>query len=381
MSPLQLAMFVFTLSCAASACGRGQEEAVPGAGGEGGPGAFPPVEVKTIMLEARPVPQSTEYLATIQSLRSTTVQPQIEGLVRQILVAAGQQVRAGEAIVQIDPDRQQATVNATRSERAAREADLELAMQQLERMRKLHQAGAVSSADLDQAETTYKNASAQLAVVQSQIRESELELQYYRVTAPTSGIVGDIPVRVGDRVTPATVITTIDQPEGLEAYVNVPLERATDLRRGLMLELLGSNGEAVTSNPVTFLASRADEATQSVLVKATLQRMPPGLRVKQTVRARLIWRVDSGLVVPVLSVSRVAGQYFVFVAEANDRGFVARQKPVDLGDVLGDDYVVRDGLAPGERVIVSNVQKIGDGSPVTTGEAAPQTDKPVAPPR
>ena len=374
MSPLQLAMFVFTLSCAASACGRGQEEAVPGAGGEGGPGAFPPVEVRTITLEARPVPQSTEYLATIQSLRSTTVQPQIEGLVRQILVAAGQRVRAGEPIVQIDPDRQQATVNATRSERAAREADLELAMQQLERMRKLHQAGAVSSADLDQAETTYKNASAQLAVVQSQIRESELELQYYRVTAPTSGIVGDIPVRVGDRVTPATVITTIDQPEGLEAYVNVPLERATDLRRGLMLELLGSNGEAVTSNPVTFLASRADEATQSVLVKATLRRMPPGLRVKQTVRARLIWRVDSGLVVPVLSVSRVAGQYFVFVAEANDRGFVARQKPVILGDVLGDDYVVRDGLAPGERVIVSNVQKIGDGSPVTTSEAAPQSN-------
>jgi RND family efflux transporter MFP subunit len=374
-------MFVFMLSSAASACGRGQGQAAPGAGGEGGPGAFPPVEVKTITLEAKPVPQSTEYLATIQSLRSTTVQPQIEGLVRQLFVRAGQQVRAGEPIVQIDPDRQQATVNATRSERAAREADLELATQQLERTRKLHQAGAVSSADLDQAETTYKNATAQLAVVQSQIRETELELQYYRVTAPTPGIVGDIPIRVGDRVTPATVITTIDQPEGLEAYVNVPLERATDLSQGLTLDLLDSSGKAVTSNPVTFIASRADEATQSVLVKATLRRMPPGLRVKQTVRARLIWRVDSGLVVPVLSVSRVAGQYFVFVAEPNERGFVARQKPVVLGDVIGDDYVVRDGLAAGERVIVSNVQKIGDGAPVTPSAAAPQTDKPVAPPR
>jgi RND family efflux transporter MFP subunit len=364
-------MFVLMLSCATAACGRGQGQTAPGAGGEGGPGAFPPVEVKTITLEARPVPQSTEYLATIESLRSTTVQPQIEGLVRQLLVTAGQQVRAGEPIVQIDPDRQEATVTATKSQRAAREADLELATQQLERMRQLHQAGAVSSADLDQAETAYKTATAQLAVVQSQIRESELELQYYRVTAPTSGIVGDIPIRVGDRVTPATLITTIDQPEGLEAYVNVPLERAMDLKQGLVLELLDNDGEVVASNPLTFIASRADDATQSVLVKATLRRMPPGLRVKQTVRARLIWRVDSSLVVPVLSVSRVAGQYFVFVAEPNERGFVARQKPVVVGDVIGDDYVARAGLAAGERLIVSNVQKIGDGAPVTTSEAAP----------
>ena len=363
MSPLPLAIFVFILSCATSACGPSQGQTAPGAGGEGA-GAFPPVEVKTITLEARPVPQSTEYLATIQSLQSTTVQPQIEGLVRQILVRAGQQVRAGEPLVQIDPDRQEATVNATKSERAAREADLELATQQLERTRKLHAAGAVSSADLDQAETTFKNATAQLAVVQSQIRESELELQYYRVTAPTTGIVGDIPIRVGDRVTPATLITTIDQPEGLEAYVNVPLERGADLKQGLMLDLLDSNGDVVASNPVTFIASRADDATQSVLVKATLRRMPPGLRVKQTVHARLIWRVDSGLVVPVLSVSRVAGQYFIFVAEPNEGGFVARQKPVVLGEVIGDDYVVRDGLVAGERVIVSNVQKIGNGAPV-----------------
>jgi len=363
MSPPQLAMFVFALSYAASACRGSQGQTTPGAA-EGGPGAFPPVEVKTIALEARPVPQSTEYLATIQSLRSTTVQPQIEGLVRQLFVRAGQQVRAGEPIVQIDPDRQQATVNATESQRAAREADLELAKQQLERTRKLHQAGAVSSADLDQAESAYKNATAQLAVVQSQIREGELELQYYRVTAPTPGIVGDIPIRVGDRVTPATIITTIDQPEGLEAYVNVPLERAMDLREGLMLDLLDSRGNVVASNPVNFIAPRADDATQSVLVKTTLRRMPPGLRVMQSVRARLIWSIDSGLVVPVLAVNRIAGQYFVFVAESSNQGFVARQKPVVLGDVMGDNYVVRNGLEAGQRVIVSNIQKIGDGAPV-----------------
>ena len=85
------------------------------------------------------------------------------------------------------------------------------------------------------------------------------------------------------------------------------------------MELLDSSGNVVASNPITFIAPRADDATQSVLVKARLPRMPPGLRVMQSVRARLIWSIDSGFVVPVLSVNRVAGQYFVYVAQSNER--------------------------------------------------------------
>ena len=345
---------------AAAACGGSSQPP----GGGGAPGAFPPAEVKTIALEAKPIPQSSEFVATIRSLRSTTVQPQVEGLVRQISVKAGDRVRAGQPIVQIDPDRQQATVNVTESQRAAREADLAFATQQLVRMQKLHEAGAASRAEFEQAESAHKNAEAQLAAVQSQIRENQVELQYYRVTAPTDGIVGEIPVRRGDRVTSSTVITTIDETQGLEAYINVPLEHATTLRPGLMVELIDGAGEVIASNPVTFIAPRADEATQSVLVKATLRRMPPGLRVKQYVRARIIWSDEPVLAVPVVAVSRVAGQHFVFVAEPAQQGFVARQKPVTLGNVIGEDYIVRGGLQAGDRVIVSNVQKIGDGAPV-----------------
>ena len=72
----------------------------------------------------------------------------------------------------------------------------------------------------------------------------------------------------------------------------------------------------------------------------------------------------AGLTVPVVAVNRLAGQYFVFVAESMEQGFVARQKPITVGEVLGDDYVIRGGLMPGERVIVSNIQKIFDGAPV-----------------
>jgi RND family efflux transporter MFP subunit len=322
------------------------------------------MEVKTIALEAHPTPQSSEFVATVRSLRSTTVQPQVDGIVRQVFVKAGDRVQVGQPLIQIDPEKQQATVTASESQRASREADLAYAKQQLTRMQRLYDGGAVSKAEVDQADTAYKNAEAQLAAVQSLIRQNQVELQYYRVTAPSAGIVGEIPVRQGDRVTQSTSITTIDQPEGLEAYINVPLERAGQLKPGLLVELLDSEGAVIASNPVTFIAPRADDATQSVLVKATLRQMPPSIRIMQYVRARIIWSNDPTIVVPVVAVSRIAGQHFVFVAEQAQQGFVARQKPVTVGEVLGDDYVVRSGLKAGERIIVSNVQKLGDGAPV-----------------
>ena len=93
----------------------------------------------------------------------------------------------------------------------------------------------------------------------------------------------------------------------------------------------------------------------------------------QYVRARIIWSNEPTLAVPVVAVSRIAGQHFVFVAEKGERGFVARQKAVTVGGIVGNDYVVERGLAAGDRVIVSNVQKIGDGAPVNPTEAQPQT--------
>jgi RND family efflux transporter MFP subunit len=356
-------LFVICTVVLAACSGGGNTQA--GGGGAGGPGGFPAMAVKTITVTPQPIPQTSEFVATIKSLRSTNIQPQVEGFVRQIMVKSGDRVRAGQPLVQIDPEKQQATVAATESQRASREADLEFARQQLERNQKLFDAGAVSQAELEQAQTNVKTAEAQLAAVNSEIRENQVQLAYYRVTAPTDGVVGDIPVREGDRVTPATLITTIDAPEGLEAYVSVPLERATDLRLGLPVELLDSTGKIVATNPITFIAPRADDATQSILVKATLRTRPPGVRVQQYMRARIVWTNAPAIAVPVVAVNRISGQYFVFVAEQGQGGgLVARQKPVTVGDLVGDNYVVQSGVKEGEKLIVSNIQKLQDGVPV-----------------
>ena len=112
------------------------------------------------------------------------------------------------------------------------------------------------------------------------------------------------------------------------------------------------------------MAPRVDDATQTVLAKSLLRNVPAGTRVQQFVKARIVWRNEPALTVPVVSVLRIGGQYFSYVAEPSGQGLVAKQRAVQLGEVIGNDYVVQGGLKPGERVIVSGVQKIGDGMPV-----------------
>ena len=324
----------------------------------------PPAGVTLLTLETKPIDQTSEFIATIQSLRSTTIQPEVEGLVTRIFVKSGDRVGVGAPLVQINADRQQATVRSTEASRAGVDADVQYWSQQVKRLEALVAAGAISRQEFEQAQTSLRTAEARLAALDAQVREGRVELEFYRVNAPQAGIVGDIPIRVGDRVTNSTVITTIDQSGALEAYIQVPLDHSADLRVGLPVHLLDTEGKVAATNPITFVAPRVDDATQTVQVKSALREMPPSLRVQQFVRARIVWRSTPGLTVPITAVTRISGQHFCFVAEQGQAGLVARQRPVQVGEVLGNDYVVTGGLKPGERVVVGGIQKIGEGAPI-----------------
>ena len=301
-----------------------------------------------------------------RSLTSTTINPQVDGHITRIFVKSGDRVKTGTPLLQIDPARQQASVSSQDAARAAQEANVAFAKQQLARAKELFAVGAISKQELEQAETTLNTAGAQLASLSAQVREQRVTLQYYQVLSPTSGVVGDIPVRVGMRVNPDTLLTTVDQNENLEVYVNVPIERALALKRGLPIEILDSTGQTkLADTTVSFISPRVDDQTQSVLVKGLVKGNNPALRTSQFVRARLLWKTDEGLVIPVVSVIRINGKHFVYVAEQDKDGkTVARQRGVTVGQIIKDDYTVLDGLKAKERVVVSGVQKLGDGAPI-----------------
>jgi RND family efflux transporter MFP subunit len=272
---------------------------------------------------------------------------------------------------------QQAAVASLESQRVARRAEMEYARTQAARTKTLVVGGAASEAELEEAARTLSTAEAQLEAIEAQIREQQVALAYHTVTAPVAGVVGDIPVRVGDSVTRSTMLTTIDQNAGLEVYVNVPVQEAPRLEVGLPMHVLDGNGRLLAEERVTFVSPAVDPSTQSVLAKAVLHETGD-IRTDQFVRARIVWTTAPALTVPLVALDRVSGRFFVFVVEEGEGGAsVARQRAVELGEVVGNDYVVDSGLEPGEKLIVSGVQKIRDGVPVAV--AAPSAEPPAEP--
>jgi RND family efflux transporter MFP subunit len=296
-------------------------------------------------------------------------------------VKSGQQVAKGALLFEIDSAPEQAAVASLQSMRPMRESDVEFARQQVARNRTLLQAGAISQREVEQFEAQLRSAEAQLKALDEQIRQQRSQLAYYRVTAPIAGTVGDIQVNVGDRVTRSTVLTTVDDNDTLEVYINVPVPQAPQLKLGLPVRLVDDRGQILATNRITFISPNVDTATQSVLAKAQLIEGRGQFRSDQFVRARIVWTTAPGLTIPVTAVSRINAQFFAFVAEKSDaaknaQGMQAKQKPVQLGEIIGNDYVVQSGLVPGEQLIVSGLQKIRDGAPVMPAPPA----APGAPP-
>jgi len=322
-----------------------------------------PVQTQTVALT--PVQQSSDYVGTIKSRRSASVLPQVGGNLTQILVRSGDHVKSGQPMMTVDPLRQQALVDSQRSTENQKKALFDYNNLQVERQRKLFAAGVTSRDVLDQAEQSFQNSRADWEAAIATRKSLEQELAYYYIKAPFDGIVGDVPVHLGDYVTPTTVLTTVDENKDLEAYIYVPTERSGDVRNGLPVQILDADGKVVESTAVDFLSLQVDSQTQGILLKAPVHSAGQVLRSAELIKARVIWKTAPMPVIPILAVSRQGGQNFVFVAQQQQDGhFAAHQTAVTLGETVGNSYSVSSGLKEGDKVIVSGTQFLVDNMPV-----------------
>ncbi|HLJ78544.1 MAG TPA: efflux RND transporter periplasmic adaptor subunit [Acidobacteriaceae bacterium] len=325
--------------------------------------AMQAMPVQTVTVAAVPVPTTDEYVATIKSRRSATINPQVDGNLTQILVHSGDHVRAGQLLMQIDPAKQEAAVASQAATVQQKLALYKYNQVEVERQRKLLAAGVISKDAADQAEQAYANSKADYEAAVALQNQQEKQLGYYRISAPFEGIVGDIPVHVGDYVSSSTMLTTVDERKDLEAYIYIPAERTSQVRMGLGVQIVDNNGAPIENTSVDFVSPQVDNQLQGILVKAPVHS--PALRNAQLVKARVVWGVTPKPVVPVLAVTRLGGQAFVYVAQGKGNGqFVAHQQAISLGDTVGNNYAVLGGLANGEKVITSGTQMLVDGMPV-----------------
>jgi RND family efflux transporter MFP subunit len=321
-----------------------------------------PVQVSPVTLS--PVPNSDTYVATIKSRRSATMQPQVDGNLVKIFVHSGDLVKAGDLLMRIDPLKQAATVESQQGTQAQKKAVYDYTKIDLERQRKLFEAGVVSREAYDQATQAYQNAKGDYESNAALTDTQKQQLAYYDIRAPFTGIVGDIPVHLGDYVSPTTMLTTVDENTDLEAYIYIPTQRATQVRRGLPVEILDTAGNTLVKSTISFLSPQVDNGLQSILAKAEIPHTAQMLRNEQLVNARVIWSTAPAPVVPVLAVSLIGGQSFVYLAVPKGDGYAAHQVAVTLGQTVGNTYPVLSGLKPGDKVIISGLQFLQEGMPV-----------------
>jgi RND family efflux transporter MFP subunit len=351
--PLSL-VFAATLLCLSGSCKKSAKA----------PGGMPalPVQVQNVTLQQ--VGDSAEFLATLQSRNASILQPEVEGQIIKIFVVSGSRVEAGQPIMEIDPRRQQATVNQQVATKQSQQATLAYNRSQLERSRKLFEAGVISRQEYDNAISAHDASKANVDATDASINQQQVQLRYFTVRAPSAGIIGDIPVRVGDRVTNTSTLTTLDRGGELEAYINVPSERASDVHNGTQVDLLNEDGTPAVSTKVNFVSPRVDTANQLLLVKAPVPNANHRFRNDQLLHALVVWKQVNKPMIPVTAMSRLGAQSFVFVVGQGPAGAAAQQRPVKLGALIGNSYVIEEGLNPGDTVIVGGTQNLIDGMPV-----------------
>ena len=372
--------------------------------------------VETETARSAPVRELSEFVGALEAQERVMLRPEVEGRITQVLVASGDRVTAGTPIVQLSPDRPQAVVSGAMADievaRAARsaaqaeileaEADRDSAIAERElqnseytRTQSLVNAGALPEQSLDQvarnqdvaiaaltaAERRIQTARANLAEANAALQRAESnatvaseDLSDYQVVAPIDGVVGDLPVEVGDYIRAGEMITALTSNQALDLRLSIPVERSGDLRPGLPVELrTETNSVPLVTGRISFVAERVEAGAQSILAKASFPNPNGQLRDEQFVRANVVWTETPGVMVPTTAISRVGGQSFVFVMESSpkaDSEFVAVQRPVQLGTIENNRYHIISGVDTGETIITAGILRLSDGAPVIPDSAA-----------
>ncbi|MBD2564210.1 MULTISPECIES: efflux RND transporter periplasmic adaptor subunit [Nostoc] len=363
------------------------------------------VRVKISTVQSGIIEESSDFIASLKSQRSVTLQPRIQGQITQIFVKSGDPVAEGAAILQVDPTRQtgasgsnavppaflmqlanaRATLKSLEAERSSYVANVQLYQQNYEKFVTLAEQGAVSRQTSNQFADRLANAKTSLDAIDSRIQaqranilQAEKTLQQAnvniqtqqpqsdKITAPFSGTVGNIALKVGDLVNTSTQLVNITQNRPLEVNISVPLQQGPQLRKGMPVEVMNTQGQKLGRSRVFFIAPSASNETQGILIKALFDNPNGQLRADQLVRARVFWNQRPGILIPTTAMTRVGGDTFVYVVETetSPQGGsqqVARQKRVKLGEIKDNNYQVIDGLQPEDKVIISGLLNLRDG--------------------
>lgn len=361
--------------------------------GEPAPPAPEPIPVETVTIVGQAVPNVIELPGRVEPVRQAEVRARVTGIVQKRLYTEGSNVVAGQPLFRIDPRELKASYAQTRAALDRARATATNARAVVERYKPLVAENAISSQEYDAALAAAREAEANVAQIRAQLDASSLQLDYTTVRAPISGRAGRAEVTEGALVsqTEGTLLTRIEQTAPVYVNFAQAASEVLAIRRAISAGeiALGPNDrvevrltftdgtEYPNSGFINFLAFSVDEETGTVGLRAEFPN-PTGLLLPgEFVRAKLfVGELKQGIVVPqrAVTLSEQGGSVFVI-----DSKGLAAVRPVKLGALVGDQWIVESGLKAGDKVIVNNLQKLRPGVPVKAAGGTKGTRQPAPP--
>ena len=381
MNPSSMRGFAFVATLALAACGK-QAAAPHGPGGNSGGGPPPATPVSVVQVQLQKVPLMLETVGTLEGAREVEVRPRVAGVLQRQLFREGEPMAAGAVLYQIERAPLELALDAARARQAQEESRLEQARRENGRLATLVADKAISQREADDAGSTLKIAQGSVAAAVVQVREAQLNLSYAQVTAPIGGIVQRSQRSEGSLVSPADSIalTTLVQTNPIRVRFALTEAEAALLRGGKQqVRLLGADGKPLPAvAKLDFAGSVVDARLGTVQMRAELANAGGTLLPGQVVRAQVISGEEQGFLVPQAAVMSGEQGRFVWVIGAEGK---AISKPVQVGPWQGADWVIRSGLAAGDRVITDNLMMMRPGAAVqakAAASAATAASKPTA---
>jgi membrane fusion protein (multidrug efflux system) len=336
------------------------------------------------------VPMDAEIIGQLDSPQNVEIRARVEAFVKEMPFVEGTKVQAGQLLFVLDDAPYREALAFARGTLAEAEAALKKYQADVARLRPLAEKRAVPQQDLDNAVASVDVGAASVLSAKARVQSAELDLGYCHVYAPTHGLIGARQVSIGELVgkgTP-TLLATVSTLDPIWIYCNVSevgflnaeeIARRTGKRiADAPVQLILANG-SVHPHPgrIVFVDRAVDVKTGTLRIRAEFPNPGVAPDVEPVLRPGMFGRLridlgtrDNSLVVPQRAVTELQGKNFVWVIGADNK---ASQRPITVGQPVGGDFLVLDGLKAGERVVVEGIQKLRDGAevnPLTPEQAA-----------
>ncbi|MEY3746909.1 MAG: hypothetical protein RL194_368 [Pseudomonadota bacterium] len=359
-----------------SACGKQEQP--------NGPPAQMAMPVTVVEAQPSTVPVSAEAVAQTEGAKEVEIRARVGGILLKRLYEEGSMIKAGQPMFLIDPVPYEIALSQARAQLAQQQARIEQAKREQERLKGLLATQSVSQREYDNAFSDEAVARAALQQAQANVREAELNLSYTTVTAPVSGYSGRFQFSEGALITANTsLLTTIVQLSPIWVRFSFSDNELAQLGGRLTEEnvrevtlVLPDGSEYPQKGKLNFAASQIDPLLGTQQLRATFENADQKLLPGQFVRARVTTGQRDGVfLLPQVAVSTSDQGRFVYVVNEKNEATV---RPVVVGDWVGKDWIILEGLNAGDKVIIDNIIKLRPGAPVVPNAAGEQPVEPAS---